>query len=56
MRLDGQRIKHGHTQAQIGSIITMPRGNDVIVFELLHIPNRRGPAREAAGHYNLINI
>lgn len=55
MRINGKRVRSRHVNISVGSIVTMPRGDDVIVFEIADIPKRRGPASEAAVHYNLLN-
>lgn len=55
VRMDGKRIVLGHEKAEIGSTITMPRGNAILIFTLNAIPRRRGSAREAQSHYQIID-
>lgn len=55
IRMDGKRIITGHEQAQIGSIITLPRGDAILIFALSVIPKRRGSAKETLSHYDILN-
>ena len=55
VRMDGKRIISGHEKVQIGSTITMPRGDAIIIFIVDNIPKRRGSATEAQSHYHIIN-
>lgn len=55
VRMDGKRIISGHEKAQIGSTITMPHGDTILIFTLDDIPKRRGSAKEAQVHYQIIN-
>jgi ribosome-associated heat shock protein Hsp15 len=47
IRINGRRIEKPSALVIPGDNITMPRGEDIIVVELLNIPIRRGPASEA---------
>lgn len=55
VRLDGNRIKGGHEKIGIGSVITFARGDNVVILHLDAIPVRRGSAKEAQSHYQLLN-
>jgi ribosome-associated heat shock protein Hsp15 len=54
IRINGERAQRAHLAVHIGDIITLPRGEDVIVLRILAIPLRRGPAAEAQGYYVLL--
>lgn len=55
VRLNGKRVQSGHEKVVIGSLITMPRGDDIITIAIEAIPPRRGSAPEAQSHYHVIN-
>jgi ribosome-associated heat shock protein Hsp15 len=54
IRINGERAQRAHLAVHIGDIITLPRGEDVIVLRILAIPLRRGPAADAQGYYVLL--
>lgn len=54
VRMDGKRIVSGHEKARCGSTITMPRGDAILIFTLDIIPKRRGSAKKAQSHYQII--
>lgn len=47
IRVNGKRIEKGSAPVRVGDILTVPRGEHVLVIELLTLPQRRGPANEA---------
>ena len=51
IRRNCQRITNAAVKIEVGDILTVPLGNNVRVFELISIPERRGPATEACSHY-----
>ncbi len=51
MRLDGRRIDRAHTLVRIGSVIALVHGGVVRVLRIDTLPQRRGPAPEAAQLY-----
>ncbi len=55
VRMDGKRIITGHEKAQIGSTITLPRGDIVMIFIVDNIPKRRGSAKEAQSYYQAMD-
>lgn len=55
VRMDRKRIMSGHEKVHIGSTITLPCGDAIIIFTVDNIPKRRGSATEAQSHYRIIN-
>ncbi len=55
IRINGRRVEKGSASVLVGDIITMPFGEAVLTLQLLVMPDRRGPAREAQLCYQLIN-
>ena len=54
-RLNGRRIeKPGHA-VKPGDVLTLPLHSHVVVIELLVLPERRGPAQEAALCYRVLD-
>lgn len=51
IRVNGKRIEKGSALVHTGDVITLPKGEDVFVVELISIPIRRGPASEAQACY-----
>lgn len=51
IRVNGKRIEKGSAPVQVGDVITLPKGEDVLVVELVAMPTRRGPASEAQACY-----
>lgn len=55
MRLNGRRVdKPGHA-VRLGDVLTLPLRRGVLVIELVALPARRGPAREAQGCYRVLD-
>ncbi len=55
LRCNGQRILRASAPVSIGDILTIPVGNSVRVIELLALPDRRGPAGQAALCYRMLD-
>ncbi|MCR2834444.1 RNA-binding S4 domain-containing protein [Parerythrobacter lacustris] len=55
LRCNGQRILRASAPVASGDILTIPVGNSVRVIELLALPDRRGPASEAATCYRVLD-
>jgi ribosome-associated heat shock protein Hsp15 len=53
IRVNGRRIEKGSVAVEIGDVITLPKGEVVLVIELLALPVRRGPVAEAQLCYRL---
>lgn len=51
IRINGKRVEKGSASVHLGDVITLPKGEAVIVIELIAMPVRRGPASEAQGCY-----
>ena len=51
IRIGGTRIERASHGVAVGDVVTLPLGNGVLVFELLALPARRGPASEARACY-----
>lgn len=54
IRVNGRRIDRSHASIRAGDLITFPHGNSVRIVRVLSLPIRRGPAAEAALHYEEI--
>jgi ribosome-associated heat shock protein Hsp15 len=52
LRLDGRRIDRAHAPVRIGSVIAFVQGSRVRVIRIAMLPERRGPAAEAAMLYD----
>lgn len=51
IRRNGERILRGSTAVAAGDVLTLPLGVRVRLIEVLELPQRRGPPREAQAHY-----
>ena len=51
IRVNGTRVTHDHHCVRPGDVLTLPVGDRVRVIALDTLPDRRGPASEARGHY-----
>ncbi len=51
IRIGGIRIERAAHGVAVGDVVTLPLGTGVLVFELLALPARRGPASEASACY-----
>lgn len=56
MRLNGRRIERAHSPVRVGDLITLPHGERVRVVRVLRLPERRGPASEAADCYDELQL
>lgn len=54
IRVNGRRIDRSHASIRAGDLITFPYGTRVRIVRVLSLPIRRGPAGEAALHYEEI--
>lgn len=54
LRIDGRRIDRAHATVRIGSVITWPWNGAVRIVRVEALPDRRGPASEAATLYTAI--
>ena len=55
IRVGGTRIERASYGVSVGDVVTLPLGAGVLVFELLALPTRRGPAAEAHASYRPLN-
>lgn len=56
IRLNGRRVERAHVPVRPGDLITMPHGPSARVVRVSALPARRGPAIEAQGCYEDIEI
>lgn len=56
LRLDGRRIEKSSVQVRVGSVIAFPLRGRVRVLRVEALPLRRGPAPEAQGMYQELEI
>ena len=54
LRIDGKRATKPSDEVRVGSIVALPLHDQVRVIRVLSLPERRGPAPEARGHYQEI--
>lgn len=54
LRIDGRRIDRAHATVRIGSVLAWPWNGGVRIVRIEALPNRRGPAIEAAALYTAI--
>ena len=55
MRCNRQRVVRLDAPIAIGDVLTLPIGKAVQVIEILALPERRGPASEAAQCYEVLD-
>ena len=55
VRVNGKRIERCSQDIAAGDVLTFPLGGSVRVIEILALPERRGPAAEAASHYRALD-
>jgi ribosomal 50S subunit-recycling heat shock protein len=55
IRLNGRRVERSAQEVRVGDVLTLPLGAGVRVIELLALPARRGPAREALACYRVLD-
>ena len=51
IRRNGERVTRGSRDIAAGDILTLPLGGSVKLVEILALPERRGPPREAKACY-----
>ena len=54
-RLNGRRIEKPGYASKAGDVLTLPLRSQVLVIELLALPERRGPAPEARACYRVLD-
>ena len=54
-RLNGRRIEKPGCAIKLGDVLTLPLVSQVLVIELLALPERRGPAPEARACYRALD-
>ena len=55
VRVNGKRVDKLHRKISPGDILTLPLPEGVRIIELLHLPERRGPASEAQSCYRVLD-
>ena len=55
LRVNGQRTFHASHAVAAGDVLTIPRPRDVLIVEILRLPERRGPAQEAQSCYRVLD-
>ena len=51
IRRNGERVVRGSCEVRVGDVLTLPIGQQVRLVEVLALPERRGPPREAQACY-----
>lgn len=54
LRRNGVRVLRASQEVLIGDVLTIPLGSTVRLIEVLALPEKRGPAREAQSCYRLL--
>ena len=54
IRRNGLRVVRPSQDVALGDILTIPLGTEVRLVEILALPDRRGPAREAQACYRIL--
>lgn len=55
IRLNGRRVERAHAPVRAGDRLTLAVHGRICVIELVHLPQRRGPAPEAQACYRIID-
>jgi len=55
-RIDGRRVEKLSEPVGVGSIVTIALRGEIRVFEVLALPDRRGPPAEARAAYRLLGV
>lgn len=55
IRVNGRRVDRSHRKIAAGDILTLVRGANVQLIEVLALPKRRGPAPEAQSCYRVLD-
>lgn len=53
IRVNGKRVEKGSAPVKCGDVVTLPKGDTVLIIRLLSLPLRRGPPAEAQSCYEL---
>lgn len=51
IRRNGERVIRASCEVRVGDVLTLPLGTRVKLVEVLDLPDRRGPPREAQACY-----
>jgi ribosome-associated heat shock protein Hsp15 len=54
VRLNGKRVEKSSVEVKAGDSVTIPKGDGAFAFQLVTIPQHRGPAAEALACYKEI--
>lgn len=55
LRRNGLRILRASQDIAVGDVLTIPLGDRVRLVEVLSLPEKRGPAREAQACYRMLD-
>ncbi len=55
IRCNGRRVERLHHKVAAGDVLVVPLPGGVCVFELVTLPERRGPATEAQSCYRMLD-
>ena len=55
LRRNGSRVTRPSQEVAVGDILTIPLGAQVRLVEVLALPEKRGPAREASACYRALD-
>ena len=55
LRRNGVRVTRASQEVAVGDVLTTPAGGQVRLIEVLALPERRGPAREAQACYRVLD-
>ena len=55
LRRNGGRVTRPSQEVLVGDVLTIPLGSAVRLVEVLALPDRRGPAREAQACYRVLD-
>lgn len=55
LRRNGVRVTRASQEVAVGDVLTIPAGGQVRLIEVLALPEKRGPAREAQACYRVLD-
>ncbi len=55
LRRNGERVTRPSQPVEVGDVLTLPLGEAVRLIEVLELPERRGPVREAQSCYRVLD-
>jgi ribosome-associated heat shock protein Hsp15 len=55
LRRNGARVTKASQEIAVGDVLTIPQGQGVRLIEVLALPDKRGPAREAQACYRVLD-